>query len=449
MSIKRYLLIAAACAFALQLNGCTSGDEKSDVEAASDVENVGEATDVAADDSMTSEALPEESLGATDALADGGAPAGTPESALTTDPTLDASLEAPAAPADATATAMAEPPPAPMPEALPPPAATTKADEKTPEPPMMMAGTQPEEPSAPPAEEKPKPAPVSLKKVAEKPWKAGKTVFNTVYFAKPGDTLASISQLVYGADKTDMLKAGNPSYKSRDPKPGDKVYYSSPTRPTDMDRMLTSYEDTGLQPQIYVAKKGDNIRKLSKQLLGYDGAWKEMWASNPVESKGALDEGTELRYWASAPVAATAPTGNMENAMPPAESVPPPPAQTVAANEMPPPPMPEMAPPPPPPAAAANEIPPPPPPMPEVAQNDIPPPPPVEQMAPPPPPPAPKAKKAPAAEAEHTGMDEDQMMALGVVAVAAAGIAALLVARKRRKQKDMEQQIGDSTQVGT
>ena len=58
-------------------------------------------------------------------------------------------------------------------------------------------------------------------------------------------------------------------------------------------------------------------------------------------------------------------------------------------------------------------------------------------------------KKAPAAEAEHTGMDEDQMMALGVVAVAAAGIAALLVARKRRKQKDMEQQIGESTQVGS
>lgn len=448
MSIKRYLLIAAACAFALQLNGCTSGDEKSDVQAADDVENVGEATDVAADDSMTSDALPEESLG-TDALADGGAPAGTPESALTTDPSLDASLEAPAAPADATATAMAEPPPPPMPEALPPPAAMTKAEEKAPEPPMMMAGTQPEEPAAP-AEEKPKPAPVSLKKVAEKPWKVGKNVFNTVYFAKPGDSLESISQLVYGADKTDVLKAGNPSYKSREPKPGDKVYYSSPTRPTDMDRMLTSYEDTGLQPQIYVAKKGDNIRKLSKQLLGYDGAWKEMWASNPVESKGSLDEGTELRYWASAPVAATAPTGNMEHAGMPTESVPPP-APTVAANEMPPPPppMPEAAPPPPPPAAAANEMPPPPPPMPEVAQNDIPPPPPIEQMAPPPPPPAPKAKKAPAAEAEHTGMDEDQMMALGVVAVAAAGIAMLLVVRKRRKQKDMEQQIGDSTQVGT
>lgn len=450
MSIKRFLLLAL-CGLAFQFTGCTSGDGKSDVDAAEDVDAVAEGDEMGdelgEEDSLASDTLPEESLG-TDALAETGdatgetAPEiaegsieGTPET-----PTADAaSFDAP--PAETEPTMIAESAP-PTPEAAPPDALVTPPEETKPEPaPTMAAAEEPE-----PEMEKPKPAMVPLRKVAEKPWKVGKNVFNTVYFAKPGDTLDSISQMIYGADKTKVLKSGNPSYASRDPKPGDKVYYPSPNRPDDMERMLTSYEDTGIPPQIYVAKQGDNIRAVSKNLFGYDGAWKEVWSSNPVESKGELEEGTELRYWASAlPAAPSAAattadasstgTGGFEVPAPPPMPEMAPPEASMAMNDMPPPPpMPES-------------VPPPPPPMPEMAQNDIPPPPPMEQMAPPPPPP-PKMKKTPAAEAEMTGMDEDQMMALGVVAVAAAGIAALLVVRKRRKQKELEQQIGDSTHVG-
>jgi LPXTG-motif cell wall-anchored protein len=56
-------------------------------------------------------------------------------------------------------------------------------------------------------------------------------------------------------------------------------------------------------------------------------------------------------------------------------------------------------------------------------------------------------KDKPALEA--TGMDNDTTMALAAVGLAAAGLAVLIVMRKKRKQKELEQALGNDTQVGT
>ncbi len=181
-------------------------------------------------------------------------------------------------------------------------------------------------------EETPKFIPV--KKIADAPFNKNGLLLNTVYIARPGDDLSGISQKIFGNDQTAVLTQANPNL-SNGVKVGDKVYYNSPKRPQDAERMMTYYEDNGLAPTSYVAKSGDNIRVISKNLLGDQGSWKEVWATNmAVDSKDELAEGTELRYWpeGSAGVPAMA-----ETASPPAPEAPqmpePTPEAPIAAND--------------------------------------------------------------------------------------------------------------------
>ena len=300
-------------------------------------------------------------------------------------------------------------------------------------------------------EEKPKKN-VPLQKIATAPWQVGTVWFNTVYFARPDDTLKSVAKKIYGnTDRVKEMKKGNPTYQSRDLRPGDKVYYNSPHRAEDSSKLITYFEDNGIAPKTYVAKKGDNIRTVSKDLLGYKDAWKEVWASNLVESKGELDEGTELKYWSEAEsTQIAANTAPMQEPPPPSAAMdapPPPPPPT----EMAPPPPPDMAqtpppadlPPPPPPMDTAM-APPPPPPM------DAPPPPPPTEMAPPPPPP-PMAENEniDSAAAGTTGeMDQDMVLGLALGGVALILIVYMFIRNKKRKQQEFEQAMSE-TQVGT
>jgi hypothetical protein len=316
--------------------------------------------------------------------------------------------------------------------------------------------------SAEPQSEEPVKKSIPLQKIAEKPWKVGGKWINTVYFARPDESLAQISQKIYGEDRTRELKNANPTYKARGVKPGDKVYFQSSKRPEDSEKVLTYYEDMGVSPETYTAKSGDNIRTISKELLGYPEAWKEVWASNTVESKGEIAEGTSLRYWKSVPDAGThiaaaptetPPTANAENPPPPPatphESAP---EQNVASSDFPPPPSMDegAAPPPPPPASdmAANDLPPPPPPVADgAASSDFPPPPSMDEGAAPPPPPAmagtneashEKPSDKGAAASGGMALDDESMMTLGIGAFAALALVGLIVVRKKRKQKELE-----------
>lgn len=291
------------------------------------------------------------------------------------------------------------------------------------EPPAVVA-------EAPPADsfaslEAPKPVIAPLRKVEEVPFRRKGVLLNAVYLARPGDNYDRISEKIYGdKSQSKTLKKVNPFIGK--PKPGDKVYYNSPVRSSDESRIANFYEDKGIPPQTYVAQEGDNIRKVSKKLLGYDQAWKEVWSTNSVESKGLLSAGTELKYWPADVASSLPPTPNLAMDMPPA-----PPIQDLP----PPPPVQDL--PPPPPVAQADSMPP--------AMSELPPPPPPEPVSPPPPPPAAAAKKAPAMG--EGILDQDMITLAAGGAIILAGLGALIFIRNRRQQKEMRDAFGD-TQVG-
>ncbi|MCX7977662.1 MAG: hypothetical protein N2578_01525, partial [Bdellovibrionaceae bacterium] len=297
----------------------------------------------AEDDAVVADELPVAEDGADGDILGSGELTAEPADAVAGSPPAE---QGQAAASDVSMAPVVEEPPPPVVSSEPPPVSQAE---------KVMPPVAPE-PSKPASEPARMPAP--LQKVASVPWKIGGQWMNTVYIARPSDTLSSISTMIYGADKSDQLRKWNPRYEKREVKPGDKVYYNSPNRPDDSERVLTFYEDNGLQPEIYVAQPGDNIRQVSTNLLGYDMAWKEIWSTNPVESKGELPEGTQLRFWRTA---AATPAVNAPE--PVAESPPPPVSPAPTVQE----PAPELA---------VNE-PPPPPPMPP-AEPEIPPPPPVQ-----------------------------------------------------------------------
>ncbi len=140
---------------------------------------------------------------------------------------------------------------------------------------------------------------VPVKKVKTEPyWRNGR-LLNSVYIGRPGDMVSSVSLKIFGVDKSSEIVADNP-WLSKGITVGEKLYYSSPNRPDDNTVILTYYEDTGVPFETYSTQTGDNIRVVSSRLLGFEGAWKEVWATNPeVMSKEEVTAGLQLRYWPS------------------------------------------------------------------------------------------------------------------------------------------------------
>lgn len=255
------------------------------------------------------------------------------------------------------------------------------------------------------------PRPVApLRKIETAPFKRGGVLANTVYLARDGDDLDKVSQKT-GASKKDLRKVN--SFLRRGVRVGDKIYYNSKSRPEDADRMLTYYEDLNLPPQIYTAKADENIRDIAQNLLGNRESWKELWSTNlDVESKGALPEGTQLRYW---PLASDGGA-----------------SQQMAQNDLPPPPMPDPAMP----EAPMPELPP--------AGGAVgsveppPPPPPVE----PPPAPAPVEPSKPAKMAKKNeggfvipGLDQDTTFTVIGAGILIAGLGAIAMVRRSRAKR--------------
>lgn len=282
---------------------------------------------------------------------------------------------------------------------------------------------------------------------------------NTVYVARPGEKLEDISQKIFGADKTKDLKAikENSYLKWRAARGGDKIYYVSPNRPDDSAKTLLYYEDMGMVPETYVAKKGDNLKKVSKELLGYDAAWKEVWTSNGIESKVSLKDGDTIRYWkAGGEVMAMAPPSPppMDTSAPPAGAAVMDSSQAPQPTAMTTPPPPDASLPPPPADSGASLPPPPdasaPPadPMAAATTDTAAPPPPTEEAPPPPPPPVEEGTEVAAADGEKKDLDEaaaeeeeggalndDAMMSMAALGVLVALLAFVIIRKKKQKSQ--------------
>lgn len=275
--------------------GADEGGEVAEGEEGAEAGDEG-STEVADGDDLESEDLDGEMADSDGAGAEDGGldEGGSTDVAATDDDDLSLDDEE-GLPDDVAGGEMAEPA-APIEEpATPPTDAPVFAEESTPpaSDPVM------EEPVAPRAY-------LPLLKVKSAAFEAGGTNLNRVYVGRPGDTVKSVSEKLYGdSGRQKDLKKWN-SFLSRGVKVGDKIYYSSPTNPTDTS-MLTYYEDVSIPAQNYVSRDGDNIREVSKTLLGHNDSWKEIWSTNPdVESKGDIPAGLNIRYW-PADVAAPAP----------------------------------------------------------------------------------------------------------------------------------------------
>lgn len=138
---------------------------------------------------------------------------------------------------------------------------------------------------------------VPVVKIKADPFFRNQRLMNAVYIARPKDSIESISQKIYGSDRSQELKSDNP-HLAKGVDPGDKVYYNSPNRPEDKSLLKVYYADVGLQPQTYQTKSGDNMRRLGSKLLGFPDGWKEVWAINPsIDSKTILPSGLDVTYW--------------------------------------------------------------------------------------------------------------------------------------------------------
>lgn len=330
----------------------------------------------------------------------------------------------------------------PLDAALPPDQANANPTPPTDEALFKSEAPKPDEPAGDVAAAAAAPkAFAPLAKVKEAAFNKAGANLNRVYVARAGDkSLKAISQKIYGEDRSKDLKAWNPSVSAASVKIGNKIYYQSSTSPDDT-KMMTFYEEQGIQPKVYMTQEGDNLRKLSKSWLGSGESWKEVWATNmelSPEQKGALPAGIQVKYWPEDLVAglkageAGGDKLGAVQALPPDLNQPP----AVAVNEVPPPPMPPSQP-----MVAST---------PESQTGGVgqmAPPPPPDQQAPPPPPPPPDrpadpkpiVKKKSAEAIDTNDPDTMMMMGLGGILIMAAAVLFVVLRKNRAKRIDLSQ----------
>lgn len=149
---------------------------------------------------------------------------------------------------------------------------------------------------------------IPVKKMKTVPYTKNGVLVNAIYFVRQGDNLQDVANKIYGNGSGVDFTVVNPHLKRGSLRVGQKIYYNSPQRPQDRSRLLTYYEDARVPAMNYSAQAGENIRSISKNLLGHDRSWMEVWATNMgVESKGELEGPYQLRYWKGSAPAPAAP----------------------------------------------------------------------------------------------------------------------------------------------
>lgn len=138
---------------------------------------------------------------------------------------------------------------------------------------------------------------VPVAKISKKPFFENERLMNAVYIARPGEDMQSISMKIYNEDRSSQLFADN-GHLNKIVTAGEKIYYNSPNRPDDKKTILTYYEDNKMSPSYYTTEPGDDIQKIGRRVLGYEDAWKEVWAVNDsLQTQALLPAGLKVRYW--------------------------------------------------------------------------------------------------------------------------------------------------------
>ncbi len=138
---------------------------------------------------------------------------------------------------------------------------------------------------------------IPVKKMKDDPYLQNGILLNALYIVREGDTFDKIGEKIYGKGSFNNLAKVNPFLRKK-LRVGEKVYYNSPNRPNDDSRMLFHYDDVGQVPQFRQVGYGENIRKISMELLGHPRSWMEIWATNPeLVSKGVVDRDYKIKYF--------------------------------------------------------------------------------------------------------------------------------------------------------
>lgn len=119
------------------------------------------------------------------------------------------------------------------------------------------------------------------------------------YVVRVGDTLAKISQKIYGdSNKWQEIAELTAIDNANRIRPGDVVYYSLNEQTL---AFATAYE--GTPRESITVQPGDSLSKIAQRVYGNSSEWKYVWRQNDIANPDRLEVGQEVVYLSPAALA--------------------------------------------------------------------------------------------------------------------------------------------------
>lgn len=150
-------------------------------------------------------------------------------------------------------------------------------------------------PSTPPSAPSKWSGSTPMPKVAANPFESSGVWMNAYQFVRSNDdSWETLATRAYGSSQQwETLKNWNPGVRL---KPGNIVYYNSPQRPTDQERIRHIADDLGLPLDNVTVNAGDTLSKMAENFYQEPRLWREIAALNPSISRPDwVIPGTALR----------------------------------------------------------------------------------------------------------------------------------------------------------
>ncbi len=134
-----------------------------------------------------------------------------------------------------------------------------------------------------------------LPKIEPKPFRHGNDIINAYYFVRGGESWESLSKLIYGRDdRGQILASWNRDIALA---PGSVVYYRSPFRYLDEEKMQHFAADFQIPLQRHTVQSGDWLSKIAGERYGHVESWVEIAIINRdlVPNPDRIEIGQELQ----------------------------------------------------------------------------------------------------------------------------------------------------------